>query len=119
MAIATSLLIVFMILSSANQFVFAQASNGKAIEIKSPIEVSEFQVTLVSMLKWQTSGGSMGTNPVPTGTTKGDEQLLFTFKCKNLSTKQINVIYWESRFTNTENQLITKQYKTKKKIKAG
>ena len=46
-------------------------------------------------------------------------QLVLALKCKNTSSKQTSAIYWESRFTDSGQHLVVKQFKTKKKINPG
>ncbi len=123
MVMARYLFIAFAILGLSIQIIFAQNIGDKPAD--APIQVTEFQVSLVNVMKWDSGSGmggmgGMGSTPMGTGSMKGDDrQLLFSLKCKNSGDKQTSVIYWQSRFTDNKEHLVQKQFKTKKKIKAG
>jgi hypothetical protein len=88
-----------------------------------PLSVMEAQISLADTTKWSNmNNGNMGMGPGMGSTqvkTGGDKQLIFTLKLKNDGAKNISTIHWESRFSDTKNRLIVKQFKTKKKIKSG
>lgn len=88
-----------------------------------PLEIKEYQVSLVNVVS-QTAGAVMPTTSMggmmgPDVVKAETKQLMLGLKCKNMADKQISAIWWESRFTDSKENQIAKQFKSKKKIKPG
>jgi hypothetical protein len=126
MVIARRRSIAFTILALGILFTSAQVIAYQEPSTVWPLEVKEFQVSLVNVVSQQANGGAaMPNNTMPGGMMMPDmvkaesKQLLLALKCKNITQKQTSVIFWESRFTDVAERLIIKQYKSRKKIKPG
>lgn len=91
-----------------------------------PVQVEQFEVSIVSMVRVSAVGGSMPTAGNPSLATASsdsgrldDQKIIFALKTKNPGDKAINAIHWEARFIDANKKAVTKQFKTKKKIDAG
>jgi hypothetical protein len=109
-------------------FVIPTSFGQSATETAScPINITDVEISLINVMKVQAmgsmgmpNGGNMGMNPVATATTKNsNRQLHFILKVANNSSKMVTVIHWEARFIDQQDQVIDKQFRTKKKIKPG
>jgi hypothetical protein len=90
-----------------------------------PIEISEVKIALVdSGSGGMNNMGGMGnmTAVAASGSNmmSGDKTFLqVSVQCKNNVDKEVKTVYWEASFTNAKQQVVTKQFKTSKKIKNG
>ena len=92
-----------------------------------PIEISDFQVNIIDVMKLKPTSGTMGmsgnmgmSSTAPMAAQVGEGKLLFTLKSKVPADGKLTaVIYWESRFLNAKQEMVVKEFKSKKKIKPG
>src|SRR5262249_40400686 len=108
--------------------VIAAQDIGKASSGPCPVEISDFQVSVIDVMKLKPTSGTMGgmsgnmgmSSTAPMAAQIGEGKLVFTMKSKVPdSGKMTAVIYWESRFTNAKQENVVKEFKSKKKIKPG
>jgi hypothetical protein len=126
MVIARISSIAFTILALGILYTSTQVTANQELTTVWPLEVKEFQVSLVNVVSQTSSGGSsMPGSSMPGGMMMPDiikaesKQLLLSLKCRNTTQKQTSAIFWESRFTDSGQRLVVKQFKSKKKIKPG
>jgi hypothetical protein len=90
-----------------------------------PVEVSEVKIVLAdsgSAGMGNMGGmGNMATMAAGSSNMMSGEKtfLQVSVQCKNNIDKEVKTIFWEASFTNAKQQVVTKQFKTSKKIKNG
>lgn len=91
-----------------------------------PLQIVDFQVGMTNTTQLQSGmsvgmgvGSGMGMSTTsPMSARTGEQKLIFSLKSKNPSASQtISCIQWESCFLNSKQDMIVKQFKSKKKIK--
>lgn len=124
-------LVILCLLSLwSSQLVWGQTETSQA---KWPLEIGEFQVSIVNVVRSGNNNNSNmpSSNPMGMGGMgmgmgmgtngkKGSEQkITFSLKPRNDSAKTVETIVWEARFTDSESHLFQKEFTSKKSIKPG
>jgi hypothetical protein len=125
MVMVRLLLVVSIIFGLGIESILAQ--NISNVSGPCPIEVSDFQVSIIDVMKLKPTSGTMGmsgnmgmSSTAPMAAQVGEGKLIFSLKSKVPDNgKMTAVIYWESRFFNAKQEMVVKEFKSKKKIKPG
>ncbi|MEW6732269.1 MAG: hypothetical protein AB1489_13150 [Acidobacteriota bacterium] len=125
MATIKNRIVVWTVLLFGLLPISSRQTMGQEADLPRPLEIKEIRLSFVSKTPTSAEESIMphtsrpGSLTMPDSNKDDDKQLFLGFKLKNISAKQSAVIYWELRFTDIEQQLVSKQFKSKKKIKPG
>jgi hypothetical protein len=119
------LLTTIILVLLAIQLINGQTTHTAA-ETSWPLEVREFQASIVNVVKVQSptnmsmpNSGGMGMGTMTPTSSSREQELQFALKTKNTTGKTITALLWEARFINAEQRIVSQQFKSKKKIKPG